>query len=236
MHPAAIRKLLAEIISDEKAYDVPSICSNIGLPAGEEQEAFSSKFRYAKKRLDALDSSELYGCADKLSKLIESPRLAELLANLAAKSPSDEVQSLSLAALQADFLSQRWTNALERRESDPEGAITLARTLIEDVCKVIIVELNSSFSEEDDLPKLYRKTSSLLNLAPDQHTEQIFKQILGSCQSIVESLGAVRNKLSDAHSVGPLRARPTSRHAKLAVNLAGTMATFLSETFIERKP
>jgi hypothetical protein len=236
LHPAAIRKLLAEIISEEKAYDVPSICSNIGLAAGEEQEAFNSKFRYAKKRLDALDASELRGCANKLNKLIDSPRLLEFLANFAARSPSDEVHSLSLAALQTDFLSQRWANALERRESDPEGAITLARTLLEDACKVIIVEFNSSFSEEDDLPKLYRKTSSLLNLAPDQHTEQIFKQILGSCQSIVESLGAVRNKLSDAHSAGPLRARPTARHAKLAVNLAGTMATFLAETFLERRP
>jgi hypothetical protein len=132
------------------------------------------------------------------------------------------------------MVNKRWQAALDRRESDPEGAITLARTLLEDVCKIIITEMGISFSEDDDLPRLYRKIAALLQLAPDQHAEQIFKQMLGSVQQIIEGLSGIRNKLSDAHSTGPLRARATSRHAKLAVNLAGTMATFLAETFIER--
>jgi hypothetical protein len=75
----------------------------------------------------------------------------------------------------------------------------------------------------------------VLKLAPDDHTEQVFKQILGSCQSVVESLGALRNKLSDAHSPGPKRARPQARHAELAVNLAGAMSTFLVATWAARQ-
>ena len=178
----------------------------------------------------------LHDCAARLNTMVESQRLSEYLSGISSNSPSDDMHSSSLALLQNDILSRRWTGALERRENDPEGAITLARTLLEDICKIIIIEMKETFSEADDLPKLYRRTASLLSLAPDQHTEKLFKQILGSCQSIVESLGAVRNKLSDAHSTGPKRARPTARHAKLAVNLAGTMATFLAETFIARKP
>jgi hypothetical protein len=236
MHPAAIRKLLAEVIAEAKAYEVPTICSSIGLAAGDEQEAFSSKFRYAKKRLDAIGISDLNDCAARLNTMVESEALSAFIAGGSKKSPSDDVHTLSLSTLQTDILSRRWSSALERRENDPEGAITLARTLLEDTCKFIIVELQETCPEDDDLPRLYRKTASLLNLAPDLHTEQIFKQILGNCQSIVESLGAMRNKLSDAHSTGPLRARPTARHAKLAVNLAGTMATFLAETFLERTP
>jgi hypothetical protein len=54
----------------------------------------------------------------------------------------------------------------------------------------------------------------MLKLAPDDHTEEVFKQILGSCQSIVASLGAIRNKLGDAHSQGPLRAKSSPRHAE----------------------
>jgi hypothetical protein len=64
---------------------------------------------------------------------------------------------------------------------------------------------------------------------------RVFKQILGSCQSVVESLGALRNKLGDAHSPGPKRARPQPRHAELAVNLSGAMATFLVATWDARK-
>ncbi|WP_458437716.1 abortive infection family protein [Methylorubrum extorquens] len=78
-------------------------------------------------------------------------------------------------------------------------------------------------------------TRPLGKLAPDDHTEQVFKQILGSCQSVVESLGSLRNKLSDAHSPGPKRARPQPRHAELAVNLAGAMATFLVATWQTRR-
>nr|WP_284508423.1 abortive infection family protein [Caballeronia sp. INML5] len=66
--------------------------------------------------------------------------------------------------------------------------------------------------------------------APDDHTEGIFKRILGGCQSVVQGLGSMRNKLGDAHSLGPVRARPSPRHAELAANLSGAMATFLVST------
>ncbi|WP_425964212.1 abortive infection family protein [Rhizobium nepotum] len=82
---------------------------------------------------------------------------------------------------------------------------------------------------------LYKKLAKVLRLAPDDHTEQTFKQLLGSCQQIVELLGSLRNKLGDAHSSGPLKAKPKPRHAELAVNLSGTMATFLVDTWKARQ-
>jgi hypothetical protein len=69
-----------------------------------------------------------------------------------------------------------------------------------------------------------------LNIAPSQHSESIFQQILGGCTAIVESLGAMRNRLSDAHGQGKKPVKPAPRHAELAVNLAGAMATFLVST------
>lgn len=150
-------------------------------------------------------------------------------------SPADESISATLAAFDPTQVHARWTMAMERRASEPAGAITLARTLLEDVCKWILDQAGETWQESDDLPVLYRKLAKVLKLAPDDHTEQVFKQILGSCQSVVESLGALRNKLSDAHSAGPKRARPQPRHAELAVNLAGAMATFLVATWEARK-
>lgn len=150
-------------------------------------------------------------------------------------SPSDKSISAALAAFDPTQVHSRWEQSMERRASNPEGAITLARTLLEDVCKWILDEACEEWRETDDLPVLYRKLSKVLKLAPDDHTEQVFKQILGSCQSVVESLGALRNKLGDAHSSGPKRARPQPRHAELAVNLSGAMATFLVATWDARK-
>lgn len=150
-------------------------------------------------------------------------------------SPADESISATLAAFDPTQVHARWTMAMERRASESAGAITLARTLLEDVCKWILDQAGQTWQEADDLPVLYRKLAKVLKLAPDDHTEQVFKQILGSCQSVVESLGALRNKLSDAHSTGPKRARPQARHAELAVNLAGAMATFLVATWEARQ-
>lgn len=150
-------------------------------------------------------------------------------------SPADEAISTALAGFDPTQVHGRWVAAMERRASDPPGAITLARTLMEDVCKWILDGAGETWAEADDLPVLYRKLAKVLRLAPDDHTEQVFKQILGSCQSVVEGLGALRNKLGDAHSSGPKRARPLPRHAELAVNLSGAMATFLVATWEARR-
>lgn len=154
---------------------------------------------------------------------------------LAAGSPSDVGISAALAEFDPETVEPRWAQSLDRRDTDPEGAITLARTLLEDVCKWILHEAGEPWEEKDDLPLLYRKLAKVLKLAPDDHTEAVFKAILGSCQNIVESLGSLRNKISDAHSPGPKRVKPSARHAQLAVNLSGTMATFLVSTWQARK-
>ncbi|KQM70608.1 abortive infection family protein [Sphingomonas sp. Leaf20] len=146
-------------------------------------------------------------------------------------SPADAAISSALQRFDPDLIHGRWTAALDRRSHDPAGAITLARTLLEDVCRWLLDELGEPASEQVDLPTLYRKLAKALKLAPDDHTEQVFKQILGSCQSVVESLGALRNKLGDAHGGGRKRAKPAARHAELAVNLAGSMSTFLVATW-----
>lgn len=380
--PALLRELrqqLASAIADAKAYDVPNLCVRLGLPPGTDQEAFSSKYRYASSRLAAVDGDAAVRAArlllaeeehfalgeavthleevnsrkvseltrrrivgvfdgsplcteieviDLLARLwpistmlsphsapgfepavleehiiqhtirnddwsnkvlleavgiltcsqrqlfrflaavtdpmVQRPdrqvELAEgisaylrhdgyalLVSGLMSGSPIYEVRlvpkgspadgpiSEALRAFDPDHIHDRWTSALERRATDPAGAITLSRTLLEDVCKWVLNEAGVDFKEGEDLPVLYRRLAKVLKLAPDDHTEQVFKQILGSCQSVVESLGSLRNKLSDAHSPGPKRARPQPRHAELAVNLAGAMATFLVATWQSRR-
>lgn len=146
--------------------------------------------------------------------------------------PLDKVISDKLSV---DFIKDYWNRALTRRNSDPEGAITMARTLLEATCKKILDELKENYSEKDDLPKLYKSLADKLNMSPDKQTEQIFKQILGGCQSVVNGLGSLRNKHSDAHGIVKKSYKPSVRHAELAVNLAGTMATFLFDTFSEYK-
>lgn len=371
-----LRTSLVGAISDFKAYDVPGICSRIGLADGTEDEAYSSKNKYASKRLAGLPWNEVLGAARNLLSSIddfylseavakveetnidtiteitrrrivslfdkgricteieeieflsrlwpigkmasvygissrtfeddirqhtianhdwENKELLELAGSLSCSqtqffkflalvtaplvqtaetqavlvekingylfhdgykltqvhvrsgcsyfevrplpkgAPGDENTSKILAAFDPDEIHARWQTIMASRESDPGRTLTLARTLLEDVCKWIIVEAGETYQESADLPVLYRQLAKLIKLAPDDHTEDIFKQILGGCQSVVQGLGSLRNKLGDAHSLGPVRARPSPRHAELASNLSGAMATFLVSTWTARK-
>jgi hypothetical protein len=106
--------------------------------------------------------------------------------------------------------------------------------LLESVCKHILDDAGIEYPDNVDLPKLWAMCAEHLNLAPQQHDEVIFKTILGNCQSVVNSLAAIRNKVGDAHGTGRRSVKPKPRHAELAVNLAGTMASFMISTWQER--
>jgi hypothetical protein len=128
-----------------------------------------------------------------------------------------------------------WDKAVSRVKNDPEGAITMARTLMEGCCKAILTDLEVQYSNKEDIPALWGKCSLQLGLAPSQHQEEVFKTILGNCVSIVSNISALRNKLGDAHVDQPKPVRPTPRHAALVVNLSGAMTTFLVETWHKKK-
>lgn len=151
------------------------------------------------------------------------------------KKPADPSISEGLKSFDEEGVHSVWTKALERRSVDPEGAITASRTLLESVCKHILDSKEIEYDKQRiELPELYKITSKELNISPSQHTEEIFKQILGGVTSVVIGLGSLRNRLGDAHGQGKILVKPASRHAQLAVNLAGATALFLVETWTSR--
>ncbi len=128
-----------------------------------------------------------------------------------------------------------WKKAIDRKLNDPEGAITMARTLIETTLKYILEQQKISYNNNSELSELYKDVAKSLNLAPEQHQEKIFKQILGGANGIISGLGSLRNKLGDAHGKGKKYIKPKERHSELAVNLAGAIALFLYKTYKENK-
>jgi hypothetical protein len=162
---------------------------------------------------------------DEINPLLE---YLETKQTLPAAKSIDEV----LSKFDSDGIHFAWQKALERKVRDPEGAITISRSILESVCKHILHAKNIDFNETNiELSELYKLTAKELNLSPDQHSEKTFKQILGGCSGIVNGLGSLRNKHGDAHGSSPRAVKPKPRHAELAVNLAGTMALFLISTF-----
>lgn len=159
-----------------------------------------------------------------------------LLDYLEHASPTQEAVLATLAKLESGHVQDVWAKANARCMSDPEGAVTAARTLLESTCKLILEDAKEvANADEDhvDLPKLYKRVAALLNLSPSQHSEAAFKRILGGCTSVVEGLGTLRNKVGDAHGKGRNVPKPAPRHAMLAVNLSGAMASYLVATWTE---
>ncbi|WP_286739895.1 abortive infection family protein [Psychrobacter sp. UBA3068] len=140
----------------------------------------------------------------------------------------------SIEVINSGYIDGMWKKAIDRKVNDPEGAITLSRSLIESVCKHILDLERVSYDKNSDLSELYKRTSELLKMSASQYeTNLIFKQILGGCSGIVNGLGQLRNSVGDAHGQGVINIKPKPRHAELAVNLAGSMSHFLLSSYEE---
>ncbi|GAN53167.1 abortive infection family protein [Tanticharoenia sakaeratensis] len=150
------------------------------------------------------------------------------------RSPGVEPITQSLKTFDPENVGAAWQKALDRRNADPAGAITAARSLLETVCKHILDDAGAPYNNKADAGALWAQAAAVLNLAPHQHQEEVFRTILGNCQSVVNGLGAIRNKVGDAHGQGRRPVKPKPRHAELAVNLAGTMASFLIHTWKDK--
>ncbi|MGE4068700.1 MAG: abortive infection family protein [Vicinamibacterales bacterium] len=185
------------------------------------------------------DLSQLWGHFKKESSSYQGRReyiwkefgslLSELEANQAA--PGDARVNDALSVVSQAGVHAAWQTALDRRVTDPDGAITSARTLLEAVCKHVLDDLGVTYDRAADLPKLYRQVSESMAIAPSQQTEPIFKQVMGGATAVVEGIGAMRNRLGDADGKGAGDADPDPAHAELAVNLAGAAATFIIQTW-----
>ena len=131
-------------------------------------------------------------------------------------------------------INAEWQKALSRKTIDPEAAITTARTLLETVFKYILDKSGEEYSKNIDIVELYKKTTKILNMAPDSHQEPVFLQILNGVKSVVLGLASLRNQLGDAHGKSKIHYKPLERHSEFAVNLSGSVALFLYRTYDEQ--
>ena len=65
----ALRRRIAESVAAEKAYDVPVLCSRLGLGEGSTDDAMRSKQRYVQSRIGTLTGFEVTKVAAKLQKI-----------------------------------------------------------------------------------------------------------------------------------------------------------------------
>lgn len=119
-------------------------------------------------------------------------------------------------------------------QGDNEGAITVARTLVENIQVEIYKNLHGGeFPDyKGDLITLYGMIKKDLNLSIDKKMDERFKLILSGLNSILNGIANLRNAMGDSHA---RKIIPSAHHARLAVNCAFTFSQFLCDTFEYQK-
>ena len=137
------------------------------------------------------------------------------------------------------YVLQQITRMEAAVENDPSLAIGTAKELVETVCKTILKERNIKLTGNENLPKLVKATAKELKLTPsdiadDAKASDSIKRLLSNLATITNGVAELRNSYGTGHGKEAKSRGLTSRHAKLAVGSASTLAIFLVETHNEQ--
>jgi hypothetical protein len=141
-----------------------------------------------------------------------------------------------VATLDFDTVQIEIARALPNLQDDPEDAVTAACSLIEAVCRSILIELALPLPPRKDIDGLIRAVQEPLNLSPGRsdrpaEIEGDIRQILSGLTSVAKGIGALRTHSGDAHGREKGFRRIDPRIARLAINAASSLALFLIETW-----
>lgn len=156
---------------------------------------------------------------------------------------SSVVDALVNAAAVIDFdtVNRDLERALASAENDPEDAVTSACSVVESVCRSVLIELGLPLPAKKDVQGLYQAVREPLGLTPDKSgvAEEIasdIRTILGGLNSVVNGVGALRTHGGDAHGRERGYRRIDPRIARLAIHSASTVSLFLVETWQNKFP
>ncbi len=151
--------------------------------------------------------------------------------NVVAKRSNTEINK----KLNAEYVANQ-INLMETSiEKSPYIAIGVAKELIETCCQKVLTERNIKIDKKWDLLDLVKNTNKILKLTPDdildqQKASKTIRTILGSLSAVVHGICELRNDYGSGHGKDLKFKGLNSRHAKLAVGAASTLAIFILET------
>lgn len=159
---------------------------------------------------------------------------------LLAGGPSLDDLKQKAQSLNANHLAEQIRRMKDSVETDPSLAIGTAKELIETCCKTILAERGKDLLGSPDIPTLTKATLKELNLVPDgipnsARGADVIKRILSNLSTVGHGLAELRGLYGTGHGQHASFSGLTTRHAKLAVGAASTLAVFLFETHEQTK-
>ncbi|WP_457588782.1 abortive infection family protein [Ensifer canadensis] len=189
------------------------------------------------------DPTKGHAVVERLNAALQADELAVVVVNGKPQIVQRKASGATVSAFQAkaelldfDTVQREIGRALDSATRDPEDAATAASSLLESVCRSILVELNLPMPAKKDIDSLVRAVQDPLGLAPGRmdlpaDIEGDIRQILSGLTSVAKGVGALRTHAGDAHGRERGYKRIDARIARLSINAAATLATFLIETW-----
>ena len=142
--------------------------------------------------------------------------------------------------LNANHLAEQIRRLEASVETDPSLAIGTAKELIETCCKTILAERGKPVLGTPDVSTLTKETLKELKLVPERVPDaargaDVIKRLLSNLGTIGHGLAELRGLYGTGHGKHGSTSGLGTRHAKLAVGAAATLAVFLFETHKETK-
>lgn len=180
---------------------------------------------------------------EELAEAGNNQALERILERLSKAEITPSVQRLDEISTTFDLDTVRLdlNRALCSAEVDPEDAVTSACSMVESLCRSILIELDLPIPAQKDLKALYKAVREPLGLSPnkeDVHSEikDDVRKILSGLTTVVEGIAALRTHGGDAHGRERGRQRVDHRIATLAIHSASSLALFLIETWQRKYP
>ncbi|NSY39096.1 abortive phage resistance protein [Leisingera sp. ANG59] len=173
----------------------------------------------------------------------EDKEFDELISAIEQRGQTEVIDATTVLASSFDF--DTVMDEIERArtfiEDDPEDAITAASSLIESVCRSILVELQLPLPKDLSIKPLYKAVRDPLGLSPenpdvDPLIAEDVRTILAGLTNTIGGIGSLRTHGGDAHGRERGKRRVDARIARLAVNSACALTLFLIEIWARKYP
>ena len=153
-----------------------------------------------------------------------------------ATGPATKSLNAVLAKREFDALEIEFERAVRLVQEDPPAAVTAACALLEALFRAYLEGTEVPLPDKQTIKPLWAVVQKGLNLEPKDQSDQDVQRVLSGLGSIVDGIGAFRTHAGSAHGGGKYRYKVQARHARLVVNAAHTLATFVIETWDSRQP
>ena len=208
-----ISKISCELQATMTRDQIDAYLGGFSVSISDENYTVNSKRVYVENTLKDVDGITIMNIAKDLQLLF-----------------ADVVETEITEKLSSEFVGQQIAKCKQKMNaSDYDGAITNARTLIEEILLSIEERLEGTRQPYDgNLMALYKRVSKQIHLYPDDSkTDNSFNEILRGFISMINGFAGISNSIADRHATAK---HPRKHHAKIAVNSAMIIADFLLDS------